>query len=185
MSMNTYPLEAPLAFHVDEQTAAFLLRSSVLAWLREKAHAPNATPTPEQTKNKAVRAILEDDTLFRQAVQPGSEAYDKLNDYDLFSVSDATDLLQHEDIDHVCYMSEFQGEIQKLDHDGHATGESISCEDDYVLFILPDKETSPFRAAYESMQEFIDEVKDKLSALLPDSFDYASRVVSVSGTYFC
>lgn len=187
MSMNTYPMEALLAFQVDEQVAAYLNRPGMLQDLNKPAHLPKPGTllTPMQQVEATMRKILADDARFAKEIRPDSAMRQALEDYDLFNIGDASCRLQEEDINNLCYMSEFDGEIQKLDSEGHATGESVNYNDDYVLLLLPERNLSYFRAAYMSMDDFITELKIKLDGLLPENFNYAAHIVSVSGTYFC
>lgn len=186
MSMNTYPMETGLAFHVDETVAAYLLRDYVLGDLRRRMPEPGTMLTPRQQVEQALREILSNDNKFKAEIQFDSAMYPALDEYGLFNITDCVDILQNEgDMQGLCLMSEFSGELQILDKDGHATGSSHTYDDDYVLLILPEREPSYFRQAYSSMQDFIDELKSKLGGLLPEDFDYTARIVSASGTYFC
>ena len=91
------------------------------------------------------------------------EYRDWIRDMDLDNVSDAHDLLSDADVD----------------------GKSVSFDNDFALFIVPDKESGLFSAAYASPSDLMEEYKEKLMPFLGEDFPYGSRIMDVTGTYFC
>lgn len=85
------------------------------------------------------------------------------------------------------YMSDFTGEAFKIDDDGYTEwvgidSEAYNCD---LLFYLPlQKYASLFRPSYNSLDEVVDEVKEKLGKYLPADFDYRNNIRHISGTYW-
>lgn len=179
MSMNTYPLNEPLCLNIDETVTAYLLRPDIRQTLQDKTELTDTERT--------VLAILSDDARFLAAMKPGTPDHVALNEYDMFNVSDAEEILLDNDIEGLVYMSEFQGKADLIDDNGNVleSVHSIDYEDDYIVLITPERAQSYFHTAYFSINDFIAELKLKLDDLLPEDFDYRPHIMSVNGTYFC
>ncbi len=180
MAMNTYPLQIPLGFAIDETVIPYLrLMTDKLL-----GHIP-----------EDIQKLL-DEGLFDRAAKSDSETDSELrdilqqNDYDNASMGlESADFLN----DKVgfprtlcCYASEFEGEVQYLDAEGNEV-RTRNYDDDDIMVYECAKEPGPFKLAYGSMSEFIDELKDAFACIdmIPDDFDWQGHVVSVVGTYFC
>ncbi len=156
MNMYTYPFEKQLAFFIDQKVAAFIVRKDLLDEIEANPDLAGTDITPD---------MLAEETA---------------------SVCDAVDILQARDLDQdICYASEFAGTVTWLDKDGNQTVKTKDFEDDFIACIVPQRESTPFKCAYNSMDEFIDEIRKLFNreGIFPDNFDYAANVVSISGTY--
>lgn len=101
------------------------------------------------------------------------------------NVSDTIDMLNDIDMDGVTWCSEFTGEATILGGDN--AEKTISMEDDFLGYIRADKSPSLFTAAYRSMDELINEFREKFDNMGIDIgvFPIEDCVCSISGTYFC
>ena len=83
------------------------------------------------------------------------------------------------------YISEFTGEAQKVDSNGHYWGgDSIDYSGDVICYVPLTKYPTLFKRAYNNMEEIIDEFKSKIGEYLPEDFDYRSRICHICGTYY-
>lgn len=86
-----------------------------------------------------------------------------------------------------------------VDYIGELTGEALCVQDDgrpmwgvphwvysndTCWYIPLFKQSRMFGAAYQSMEEVIAELRDRLGKYLPDDFDYRKNLCLVCGTYF-
>lgn len=84
------------------------------------------------------------------------------------------------------YISEFTGEAQELTDDGVYTwgGDSKDYRCDTICYVPTSKYPTLFKQAYSSMDEIIEEFKEKLGKYLTDDFDYRSNIRHICGTYY-
>lgn len=173
MSMNTYPFEQRAALAIDEKMACAILLHSLYQDdpdmfpedIREEIK--KGTPNWKIAENEAFRAwFLEND---------------------FFSISDAHDVLDGDNVYPSVYCSEFEGDAQCADGFEDIPGALSATghwDDDYVCFITPEKDSNMFSTAYGSPQELIKEYEEKMAKYLGEGFLYAAHIVDVSGTYF-
>lgn len=168
MSMNTYPLEAPLAFIIDEVTAA---------WINLAAAKADGRVSPDIQK-------LIDEGRFDRLDDPEVKVI--LDREDFLNVSDAKEYLEDERNISTVYCSEFDGGVSYLGEDGEHSIRTVGYSDDYIAYIAAQESVSPFHQAYENIGGFIAEVKETFRGenIFPDGFDYLAHVVSISGAYF-
>lgn len=183
MSMNTYIVHE-IAFYFDEKVRAFLTRAMNLA--------------------SGLNYEFDNDPEFYEKVMRGEIPEDYLLDPSDVATSfeDAT------------YFNEFEGHVSTIDEckeakhvvdchisiegkmlvDGHRIQEPVSSpmdeklEDDGIAILYLDQEPSLFKQAYSSIDEIIDEVREKLgddAKEIPEEYDLRRNICLVSGTYFC
>ena len=104
------------------------------------------------------------------------------DDYDGEDYEDyGYDLYSHEKCE---YISEFTGEAYKIDDNGDIFGasDSYDCESLYYisLWVYP----SLFNKAYNSMDDIVAELKERIGKYLPEDFDYRSKIRHIIGTYY-
>lgn len=84
-----------------------------------------------------------------------------------------------------CYATEFTGEGYKIDDEGYDNPyESYSFDDDVIYYLQINHYPSICKAAYDSMDEIVEEFRERLREYLPYDFDYRPYIVHISGTYF-
>lgn len=54
----------------------------------------------------------------------------------------------------------------------------------YIAYLPLDRDADLLKPAFGSFEEVIEEFKSKLSGILPDDFNYAAHIASISGTMF-
>lgn len=166
MSMRDYPVTVPVAFLVDAEVSAYLMVKRD----KENDYVPDDVQKildagnfveDVKNKNKVLEAAL------------------------YFNVEDAEEILSEFEVEHVFY-SNFDGEVNNLDRQLNETGVSKNCSEDYIVFIEPRYLPSLFHAPYKSIDEVLSEFKEALRPLgdFPPDFDWASKLVSISGTNF-
>ena len=83
------------------------------------------------------------------------------------------------------YISEFTGEATRIYANGELDYKTSLIYNDDTLYYLPLRKISTlFKPAYNSMEEIIIEVTNKIGEHLPKDFDYSSNVRSIVGTYY-
>jgi hypothetical protein len=83
------------------------------------------------------------------------------------------------------YISEFTGEAQEVDHNGmYWGGDCESYSNDVIAYVQVSKYPTLFKAAYNNMDEIVDEFKIKLGEYLPEDFDYRKHIRHICGTYY-
>lgn len=83
------------------------------------------------------------------------------------------------------YISDFTGEAYELDNNGNTKWESSEYYDYDVIYYIPLKKHSTlFKAAYNSMNEIVKELREQLQEYLPDDFFYEAYLAHIVGTYF-
>ena len=84
------------------------------------------------------------------------------------------------------YISDFTGEVIDICDDG--TDNYFSSSDIYtsdVIYYVPCRNISTlFKAAYNSIDEMIDEFKGEMGKYFPDDFDYRKYIRHIVGTYY-
>lgn len=166
MPMKNYPLVAPLAFLIDAEVTAYLVL--------KQDQGGNDVPDEVQE--------LLDAGKFGEAAKNKDEV---LADNCYFEVVGAREVLSSFDVEHICHSS-FDGAVCHLDRKLNETGVTESYSDDYIVFIEPKHPASLFHAPYENIDEVLSEFKESLCPLgdFPPDFDWAGKLVSISGIYF-
>ena len=90
--------------------------------------------------------------------------------------------------DFVYYLSDFTGEANPIDDDGcvlwgHA-GEHTLYSNETIFYIPLMNYPLLFTAAYNNMDEIVEEMKETVGKYLPDDFDYRGNLMYICGTYF-
>lgn len=104
---------------------------------------------------------------------------------DVASAQDSLEMMNLEGV----HCSEFTGNVSTINWDGTeiknvAEGQfQESYEADFLCYIQAQKETSLFKSAYPDAKSLLDEFREHFKGVLPDDFDYAPYVCSISGTY--
>ena len=82
-------------------------------------------------------------------------------------------------------ISEFTGEAQEVDSNGHYWGSSsMDYHCDTICYVPTSNYPTLFRKAYNNMDELVEEFKSKIGEYLPEDFDYKSRICHICGTYY-
>lgn len=162
MSTERHTLSVPLAVRVDREMAAYIS----LALYKNSKVQP------------LVQMMLDEGSFASHAADPYDEILDELGYFDL---SDAADALEDGFSNRCEFSSEFYGTVVRLDDDGNPDGKPEKLDTAELLLILPRDKPSLFKAAYPSMEAFLQEVRTGLGDLVPDGFDLRSRVVSAEG----
>lgn len=167
MNMQTYYLSCPLAFLIDEEVAAHINKE---VYLRSGMEIPSE-----------VQTLIDSGRFSEAAKDIKNEA---LNNAGFFDIHMAVENigLQRDDIDCVL-VPEFEGWVNRLSTNGHPI-ESRKI-DDTIAYIEAIESPSPFKAAYKSMQEFVQEIRQtfKGTGFLPDGLKIEEHVVEIHGTY--
>lgn len=164
MSTERHALNVPLAVRVDREMTAYIN----LSYLKEQG----------RRIQPMVQMMLDDGSFATHAADPYDEILDELGYFDLSDVADALE----DGFSNRCeFSSEFYGTVVHLDDDGNPDGKPEKLDTAELLLILPRNKPSLFRAAYPSMEAFLQEVRAGLGNLVPDGFDLRSRVVSAVG----
>jgi hypothetical protein len=83
------------------------------------------------------------------------------------------------------YNSEFTGEATLVKENGAEDwDDSITFNNDILRYVRVDKYPNLFRAAYNSIDDVVEEFKAKLGEYLPDDFDYKANFRHIVGTYY-
>ena len=83
------------------------------------------------------------------------------------------------------YISEFIGEAICVRDDGTDDyRNSKTYDSDTVYYIPVSKISTLFKAAYNNIDEMIEEFKDRVGKYLPDDFNYRPYVCHIVGTYY-
>lgn len=83
------------------------------------------------------------------------------------------------------YNSEFTGEATLVKENGAEDwDDSITFNNDILRYVRVDKYPNLFRAAYNSIDDVVEEFKAKLGEHLPDDFDYRANFRHIVGTYY-
>lgn len=83
------------------------------------------------------------------------------------------------------YIGEFTGEAMEIDDDGKNewnTGETYNW--DTIYYVPISHMSTLFKAAYNNMNELVNEFKEKLCEYLPYDFDYRGNIRRIVGTYY-
>lgn len=89
--------------------------------------------------------------------------------------------------DGICeYIGEFTGEAIYIEDDGtedwRRSGESYN--GDRIYYVNVSSYPTLFKAAYNNMDELIEEFKSKVGDYLPEDFDYRANIRHIVGTYW-
>ena len=168
MSTHTYPLTEAACFFIDTQATMFILLK----------HAVKDNNIQPEIKNLidtyGIKKVVYDNLI-------PEEFLDEYQD-DLF----ARELIIDE-IDGVTMASDFEGEITTKwsDKCGNVNPLNLELDDNFILYIRPEKSADFFKQAYANPEEMLAEFKEKLSNYLPDDFPFWKYIVSIDGTYYC
>lgn len=83
------------------------------------------------------------------------------------------------------YIGSFTGESIIINDNGENLWGNGEYYNDDVIYYVPTKNISTlFKAAYNNIDEMIEEFKGKLCKYLPVDFDYRNHIRNISGTYY-
>lgn len=168
MSMNTYPInDVGLDIAPDGLLPYVMLAFDVKS---------GAVPADVQT-------IL-DENRFDEAVRGHSEILETNGYFDISCANDALDGLGIES----AFCSNFDGSATPINPDSLEPVEdnAIDHYDDTIVYIPAKRSATLFKPAYASFDELLAEMKEAIAPVdLPDGFDIAGHIVSISGTYYC
>lgn len=83
------------------------------------------------------------------------------------------------------YIGSFTGESIVINDNGENLWGNGEYYNDDVIYYVPTKNISTlFKAAYNNIDEMIEEFKGKLGKYLPAEFDYRKYIRNISGTYY-
>ena len=85
------------------------------------------------------------------------------------------------------YISEFTGEAICIANDGtpdFSSDFNLEFDCDVIAYIPLNKTPTLIKAAYENINEIIDELKEKLGKYLSEEFDYRNNIRIIIGTYY-
>lgn len=84
------------------------------------------------------------------------------------------------------YIGEFTGEAIYIEDNGEddwrRSGEYY--RGDRIYYVNVSEHPTLFKAAYSSINELIEEFKEKVGDYLPEDFDYRAHIRHIVGTYF-
>lgn len=82
------------------------------------------------------------------------------------------------------YISEFTGQAIKVESDGSLNWcDTIDCGE-YVYYANLRKFPTLFNPAYPSIDDAVNELKERYGEYLPENYDYANNIRNICGTYF-
>lgn len=85
----------------------------------------------------------------------------------------------------VDYMSDFSGEAIYVDNNGIDDWRNSDAYCGDVIYYIPVSRISTlFEAAYNNIEEMIDEFKEKIGKYFTDDFNYREHIRHVVGTYY-
>lgn len=83
------------------------------------------------------------------------------------------------------YISGFDGEAIFITDDGHNDcDDSLQYDNDVLYYIPLSNYPTMFKPAYNSIDEIVDELREKLGQFLPQNFDYRNNIRHIVGTYY-
>lgn len=160
MSMNTYPIISKPVFFFDREVEAYVCRM----FGKQYGDLPKEI---EDMSEEEFAEKARNDTLPKEFMET----------YEPCSVNEA--------IDDVIYASGFEGSVEPAFPDKSDLNLTQSFDDDFIVYLEPQKEASLFSQAYESPEALVEEFKERLALLnLPDDFDWFGHLLSIYGTYF-
>lgn len=174
MPTNIICLEEPLAFYIDQEAAAHINRFGFKVL---SVSAKDIGETAYET--------MKHPDFSKFICDPSSKEYQALKTAGFFDVFNAMETLGHITKNNWVHSDKFTGIVRYLNNNGEPTGQTEELENGNILFIRSSRKSTPFRAAYSCMNDFIQEIKDSLAWLniFPADFDYQKHIVSISGTY--
>lgn len=179
MGMNLYEINEPAAFYFDEEAAAHILAEYIRR--EEKDHEGVQALLATNMLNKAVKGEL--------SLEEFKEAYPQ---YDCLSellpeewigaeLFDIPEIIEDE-LDGYMEIA-FHGTI-KTHPDSKDYPIDLSMEEATIAYLVPEKTSTSFTAAYADIEELADEYKRRLTGWLPDDFDYTCRICVIDGTEY-
>lgn len=84
------------------------------------------------------------------------------------------------------YISEFTGEAQEINDNGFSYygANYLSYSSESIAYVSVSHYPTLFKAAYNNIDEIVEEFKSKLGEYLSEDFDYRSRIRHICGTYY-
>lgn len=170
MSMNTYPLVENAGFVIDTHTAALIVLMNNIK---------------RNDCSDAIKTLLQTETPM-SIVSKKLIPKDETDDY--YDPQYAMEILNDNDVNSVVFASEFSGEVNALDQQINIAFPlplDTIYEDDFLVYIEPNRMPDYFLRAYDCVNDLLDEYKRKLSPYLPKDFPIDRNVAKINGTYFC
>lgn len=83
------------------------------------------------------------------------------------------------------YISGFDGEAILIADDGSDDwNDSLPYDDDSIYYIPLSSYPTMFKPAYNSVDEIVDELREKVGRFLPQGFEYRNNIRHIVGTYY-
>lgn len=86
--------------------------------------------------------------------------------------------------DNACTSPDFEGSLFPID-DTNLNAICEECFADTLYYFPLNNYPTLFTKAYNSMDDIINEIKEKADGLLPDDFPIENYIVHITGTYTC
>lgn len=166
MSMNTYPFVERAAFYIDAEVVAHII-------LRDLQKNGNMSETLK---------FIVDSGKF-DAMAKGS-----MLPIDMYDSAQVVDILQHADVNDMCYANDFDGEVNSAFPSKTAHPIEANLSNEYLVVLVTDREIPRNQEDYAEKDALLKEFRStfkKLGVALPADFDWWAHIVSVSGTYCC
>lgn len=168
MSMYSYPLIEPACFFLDKTATMFVL-------LKHAINDNGLQPEIQELINKhGINKVVYDNLIPKEFI-------DEYQD-----VQFAMEILI-EEVGDIAWTPDFEGEINtKWPEKCEDTKPlSLNIDDDFILYLRPEKDADFFSPAYSNPGQMYDEFRNKMSNYLPDDFPFWKYIVSLNGTYYC
>ena len=180
MSMNTYDIYEPAGFLIDKSIAPYIL---LHADRKDNCVPENVQKLlDENVFDDAVRAAVKSANL--ETLTEREQELAELIPDDYMDIGFAVKHMI--DIDHDCiYANEADVEIQTYESADVPDPICTRIRDNILGYLQPLKRMSYTNAAYASVDELVDEYRNRMEEILPADFDYRRHICSIEGTYFC
>lgn len=166
MSMNTYPFVERAAFYIDAEVVAHI----ILGDLQKNGNM-----------SETLKFIVDSGKF--DAMAKGS-----MLPIDMYDSAQVVDILQHADVNDMCYANDFDGEVNSAFPSKTAHPIEANLSNEYLVVLVTDREIPRDTEDYAEKEALLKEFRStfkKLGVTLPADFDWWAHIVSVSGTYCC
>ena len=107
---------------------------------------------------------------------------------DMYDSAQVVDILQHADVNDMCYANDFDGEVNSAFPSKTAHPIEAKLSNEYLVVLVTACEIPRNPEDYAEKDALLKEFRNtfkKLGVALPADFDWWAHIVSVSGTYCC
>lgn len=166
MSMNSYPFVERAAFYIDAEVAAHII-------MRDLQKNGNMSETLK---------FIVDSGKF-DAMAKGS-----MLPIDMYDSAQVVDILQHADVNNMCYANDFEGEVNSAFPSKTERPIEANLSNEYLVVLVTDRGIPRNQEDYAEKDALLKDFRStfkKLGVTLPADFDWWAHIVSVSGTYCC